>query len=127
MDEEFLNQLRELDLRAEDFEETFARSAGPGGQNVNKVSTSVTLRHVPTGVQVTVQDSRSQIANRKLARERILEMIRAQRAAVRLEKQHAREKKRRQNRPKPRRLKERILKTKKQRGAVKRNRGRVAE
>ncbi|HEY5751836.1 MAG TPA: peptide chain release factor-like protein [Chthoniobacterales bacterium] len=127
MDEEFLNQLRELGLRAEDFEETFARSAGPGGQNVNKVNTSVTLRHVPTGIQVTVQDSRSQVTNRKLARERILETIAAQRAAVRLEKQHAREKKRRQNRPKPRGLKEKILKTKKQRSAVKKSRARVME
>lgn len=127
MDSEFGERLRELGLRAEDFEETFARSAGPGGQNVNKVSTSVTLRHLPTGVQVTVQDSRSQMANRKLARERILETLTAHRAAVRLEKQHAREKKRRQNRPKPRGLKEKILKTKKQRSAVKKTRGRVVE
>ena len=44
-----------------DLEETFARSSGPGGQNVNKVATAVTLRHRPSGMSVTVQDSRSQI------------------------------------------------------------------
>lgn len=70
-----LARLSALGLAESEFEEKFARSSGPGGQHVNKVSTAVTLRHEPTGVAVTVQDSRSQSMNRQIAWERILEAI----------------------------------------------------
>ena len=69
------NRMLQLGIRADDLDEKFARSGGPGGQNVNKVSTAVTLRHRPSGISVTVQDSRSQAQNRKLARERLLDAI----------------------------------------------------
>src|SRR5437773_12499538 len=68
-------RMRRLGIRDADLEETFARSSGPGGQNVNKVATAVTLRYRPSGISVTVQDSRSQSVNRKLARERLLDAI----------------------------------------------------
>ena len=114
-------------LREADLEETFARSAGPGGQNVNKVSTAVTLRHRPSGLCVTVQDSRSQAMNRKLARERLAEalqrMIRERRAAEKTE----REKKRRQNSPRPRALKRKILESKRKRSTLKKLRSTVGE
>jgi len=114
-----------LGIRDVDLEETFARSSGPGGQNVNKVATAVTLRHRPSGVSVTVQDSRSQAMNRKIARERLLDAIEDRQRAARRAQIAAREKERRRKAPRPARLKKRILESKRKRSALKKMRGRV--
>jgi len=118
-------RMARLGLSEDDLEESFSRSSGPGGQNVNKVSTSVTLRYKPADISVTVQDSRSQATNRQLARERLLDAIEKLHQTRKAERRDAAEKLRRQNRKRPRGLKERILKTKKNRSAVKKLRGRA--
>ena len=105
-----------------DLEEQFSRSSGPGGQHVNKVSTAVTLRCPRFNISVSVQDSRSQAMNRQIARERLLDAIEGAIKARRDENRSAMEKARRQNRKRPRGLKNRILEGKKRRSGVKKGR-----
>jgi len=92
---------------------------------VNKVSTAVTLRHLPSGSQVTVQDSRSQARNRALAKERLLDLIERKREEKRQIEVSRREKIRRQRRPRPAGLKERILDEKRRRSKLKKLRTRL--
>jgi protein subunit release factor B len=119
-------RMRSLRIREEDLEETFIRGTGAGGQKINKTSSTVVLRHIPTGIEVRCQRERSQSQNRILAREELCERIAARRAAEKLEAQNEKEKARRQNRPRPRSLKKKLVKSKRHRSGIKQNRGRPA-
>jgi len=119
------DRMQKLEISETDLEESFARSRGPGGQNVNKVSTAVTLRHLPTNISVTVQDSRSQAVNRKLARERLLDAIESAREGQRMAEIAKREKERRRKSPRPAALKRRILESKRRRAELKKQRTKV--
>jgi protein subunit release factor B len=64
-----------LGIREEELEESFVRSSGKGGQHVNKTSTCVRIRHIPTGVEVKCMVDRSQSINRFLARRELVEKV----------------------------------------------------
>jgi len=64
-----------LGIREEDIEEKFIRSSGSGGQKVNKTSTCVYLRHIPSGIEVKCMRERSQSLNRFLARRDLAEKV----------------------------------------------------
>ena len=68
-------KMSSLGIDEEDIIEKFVKSRGPGGQNVNKTSTCVYLKHIPTGIEIKCQKERSQSLNRYLARKLLVEKI----------------------------------------------------
>ncbi len=118
-------RMQELYVSENDFEESFIRSSGPGGQKVNKTSSCVYLVHIPTGLSCKCQRERFQSLNRYLARKLLLDKIeRLQKGFISKEKETL-EKIRRQKRKRSKRAKEKILTDKHQHTEKKVLRGKV--
>ncbi|PCI38356.1 MAG: peptide chain release factor I [Elusimicrobia bacterium] len=125
VDPSILKRLALLGVDPEDISESFTRSGGKGGQNVNKVSTGVVLSYPPANLIVRCAETRSQARNRDLAWERFAAALETRQAEKRAARRSEIQKEIRRKRPKPRRVKERILETKRRRSATKKLRGRV--
>ena len=126
-EDQLARRLAALGVRESEIEESFVRSGGHGGQNVNKTSTCVALVHRPTGIQVKCQTTRHQGQNRMLARELLVEKLEARKKAA-VEAERARvEKVRRQKRGRSRAAKQRILADKSHRATKKDSRRRRAD
>lgn len=112
-------------IRAADVRESFVRGSGPGGQKINKTSSTVCLRHLPTGLEVRCQRERSQSANRELAWLELCARLEERARIAAVARRDEQERHRRRQRPKPRLLKLRIIASKKRRSRIKARRGRV--
>jgi protein subunit release factor B len=102
-------RMASLGVSEADIEESFVRSGGHGGQNVNKTSTCVMLMHRPTGLQVKCQETRQQGLNRYIARRLLLDKIEEKRNGFIAAKRDEIERIRRQKRKRSRRAKDKML------------------
>lgn len=106
-------KFKSLNIREEDIAETFIRSSGKGGQHVNKTSTCVYLKHLPTGIEVKCSQERSQSLNRYRARVVLAKKIEQLIKGSESEEIQRIEKIRRQKRKRSKRAKEKMLADKK--------------
>ncbi len=124
-DPELQKRMSRLGIKEDDLEESFIRGTGAGGQKINKTSSTVQLKHLPSGIEVRSQRTRQQSANRYWARIELCERFEKLRDEATLAIKEAKEKKRRQTRPRPYGLQQKILRAKSQRGDTKKKRARV--
>ena len=120
-------KMSNLGVNKSDIIEKFIRSGGAGGQKVNKTSTCVYLKHIPTGIEVKCQRERSQALNRYIARQLLLKKIESYILGELSEERKRIAKIRRQKRKRSKRAKEKILEAKRKRSKKKKLRSKVPE
>ena len=123
---QLLKRMAALGILEGDLQEWFIRGGGPGGQKTNKTSSTVCLRHTPTGLEVRCARERSQSLNRFLARRDLCDKIAEKIHGEKSRRQQEREKIRRQKRKRSRRQTALMVDAKKKHGAKKALRQRPA-
>lgn len=115
-------RMKRLCLEESDIEEKFVKGSGSGGQKINKTSSAVYLHHIPSGIEIKCQKTRSQADNRYFARLLLCQKVEAEILGQKSEEQKRIEKLRRQKRKRSKRAKEKMLSDKKHRSETKKNR-----
>ena len=114
--QELLNSMEKYGVREADLSENFIRGSGAGGQKINKTSSCVQLSHLPTGIEVRCQASRSQAMNRFFARRLLVQKIAFKIEGTKSAEQQKIQKIRRQKRRRSKRAKDKMLENKKHTG-----------
>ena len=100
--------MKQLDIGEHDVVEKFILGSGSGGQKLHKTSSSVYLKHIPSGIEIKCQDSRSREDNRYHARTRLCEKLHASISDEKTKEQQKIEKLKRQKRRRTRRSKQKM-------------------
>jgi protein subunit release factor B len=112
--DELHERMQRLGIKEGDLIEKFILGSGKGGQKINKTSSCVYLKHIPTGIEIKCQRDRSREMNRFYARRELCERLEQKIENKKSEKQQMIEKIRRQKRRRSRKSKEKMLVEKKQ-------------
>jgi protein subunit release factor B len=120
-------RMNALGIIDDDLIEKFILGSGKGGQKMNKTSSCVYLKHLPTGIEVKCQQERSRELNRYRARQELCEKIAFEIHQEKTKKRQAMEKIRQQKKRRSRRLKQKILEDKKKHSDVKKMRKKVED
>ncbi len=118
----FQQKAEELNINLEDITEEFVKGSGKGGQKINKTSSTVVLKHQPTGTIVKCQKHREQSKNRLSAYKLLILKIEDQIKGKKSERAQKIHKLRKQKQKRSKRAKEKILEQKKQRSDLKETR-----
>ena len=111
--DEVMARMQRLHIQEKDLIETFILGSGPGGQKVNKTSSTVYLKHLPSGTEIKSSRGRSQELNRYLARRTLCEKLERERLGIKTPKEKEIEKIKKQKKRKARKLKIKLLKNSK--------------
>jgi len=118
-EEELKSRMEKLQIKDIDLLEKFILGSGSGGQKINKTSSCVYLKHLPSGIEIKCQKSRSRELNRMYARRELCDKLEQALFQEKSKKQQAAEKIRRQKKRRSRRSKEKILKDKRHHSEIK--------